>query len=93
MPESSTLGTVLSCDSVDDISQRFAFAGVESGLGAGSNATDAGDCDGEDEDGSTSEAATSSLSATPVLNTSAVAAAATSLAARRFHRRQIVIVS
>ncbi|KAJ7698655.1 hypothetical protein B0H17DRAFT_898127, partial [Mycena rosella] len=32
VPQSSTLGTVLSCDSLDDVAQRFAVAGVDSGL-------------------------------------------------------------
>ncbi|KAJ6616446.1 hypothetical protein B0H10DRAFT_1799499, partial [Mycena sp. CBHHK59/15] len=31
MPQSSTLGTVLSCDTPADIAQRFAIAGVDSG--------------------------------------------------------------
>ncbi|KAJ7253694.1 hypothetical protein B0H12DRAFT_1017440 [Mycena haematopus] len=77
VPQSSTLGVVLSCDNPDDISQRFAFAGVDSAL----NATTASDCD--------NDAPATSTSALPATSISSQSAAATSLAVRRFHPRQI----
>ncbi|KAJ7636966.1 hypothetical protein FB45DRAFT_907905 [Roridomyces roridus] len=40
VPQSSTVGYVLSCDTTADIEQHFAFAGIDSGLGnATGNAT------------------------------------------------------
>jgi hypothetical protein len=87
MPQSSTLGTVLSCDSLDDVSQRFAFAGVDSGLTSDGHKDD---CDDEDTP-LTEGASTSALASTSVSSPNAVPAV-TSLAARRFHRRQLASV-
>ncbi|KAJ7512517.1 hypothetical protein B0H11DRAFT_484493 [Mycena galericulata] len=84
LPQSSTLGTVLSCDSLSDISQHFAFAGVDSGPG---NATDVSGDDGCDDSGSGVEGnATSALPAAPVSSSNS---SAVSVPVRRFHRRQL----
>ncbi|KAJ7089267.1 hypothetical protein B0H15DRAFT_780275 [Mycena belliarum] len=94
VPQSSKLGVVLSCDSADDISQRFAFAGVDSGL----ESDDGGDCDGDDDDDDDDDSSISAIStvSSPTSAPSSSAAAVTAapgLANRRLHRRQLAGVS
>ncbi|KAJ7255275.1 hypothetical protein C8J57DRAFT_605348 [Mycena rebaudengoi] len=82
MPLTSSSGTVLSCDTLDDISQRFALAGIDSGLGGEE------DCEDEDADADDSEAAPGSSSAAFSASSESTLLAS-GLPARRFYRRQV----